>query len=284
MLKLLIVLSFVLTALSADCSVSTSEKMDCGYYGIDQSKCEARGCCWVPVSESSGNVPWCFYPSGHTACTNLNLKGTTPGFSASDFNTMKGYFYKNLNIDSKGGVVASPSTSNPDYYYNWMRDGSLSMRAFMDINDNDYNTIQGKMNEWIQWVLNVQSESDPHGIDVRVEPKFYLPNGGVYTGGWCRPQDDGPGLRATTMMQYAEVLFNNGQSSVVTQYLWTTGAYNGGAIKYDLDWVASNFIGYETCDLWEEVRNKEFFWNYYNTRKALVIGAKFASKMGDSSR
>lgn len=86
------------------------------------------------------------------------------------------------------------------------------------------------------------------------------------------------------MMQYADILFNNGRSDVVSEYLWTTGNYNGGTIKYDLDWVASNFIGFETCDLWEEVRSTEFFWNYFNARKAMLMGASLASKMGDSKR
>ena len=31
-------------------------------------------------------------------------------------------------------------------------------------------------------------------VDVRVEPKFEIPSGTPYEGGWCRPQTDGPGL------------------------------------------------------------------------------------------
>lgn len=27
-----------------------------GFYGINQSTCEARGCCWIP-----GDGPWCFF-------------------------------------------------------------------------------------------------------------------------------------------------------------------------------------------------------------------------------
>jgi len=43
------------------------------------------------------------------------------------------------------------------------------------------------MNDWVQWVIKTMLEPDPNGIDVRVEPKFNLPNGDVYSGGWCRP-------------------------------------------------------------------------------------------------
>lgn len=53
----------------------------------------------------------------------------------------------------------------------------------------DYNldAIKTNMQQYAQFVLHIQSEPDPHGIDVRTEPKFELPNGEIYQGGWCRP-------------------------------------------------------------------------------------------------
>ena len=47
--------------------------------------------------------------------------------------------------------------------------------------------------------IQVQHKEDPNGIDVRVEPKFTIPDGNPYTGGWCRPQTDGPALRAMAL-------------------------------------------------------------------------------------
>lgn len=40
----------------------------------------------------------------------------------------------------------------------------------------------------------------------------------------------------------------------VRELLWTgsSGSYNGGAIKYDLDWITQGW-NQNTCDLWEEV-------------------------------
>ena len=38
--------------------------------------------------------------------------------------------------------------------------------------------------------------------------------------------------------------------------------------KQNLDWVAQNYDS-ETCDLWEEVRSTNFFWNRYTMRKVL---------------
>jgi len=37
----------------------------------------------------------------------------------------------NIDIDSKGGIVAAPDYNTPggSYVYDWMRDGSLTMRT-----------------------------------------------------------------------------------------------------------------------------------------------------------
>jgi glucoamylase len=40
----------------------------------------------------------------------------------------------------------------------------------------------------------------------------------------------------------------------------------------------------ESCDLWEEIRSDDMFWNKYTMRRALRLGADFAQKMGDSAR
>jgi hypothetical protein len=46
----------------------------------------------------------------------------------------------------------------------------------------------------------------------------------------------------------------NGQA-YVREFLWTSDAsrYRGGAIKWDLDWVAVNYNAHG-CDLWEEIQ------------------------------
>nr|XP_058966459.1 integumentary mucin C.1-like [Pocillopora verrucosa] len=37
------------------------ERWECGWLGIDQQTCEARGCCWDP---SDPNKPWCYVKPG----------------------------------------------------------------------------------------------------------------------------------------------------------------------------------------------------------------------------
>ena len=205
-------------------------------------------------------------------------------FSDSEVDTMRTYYLANINIEGKGGVVAAPDYDTPggSYYFHWMRDAALSMRTLQETSSNftDYDSL---MQSYTQWVLTVQSEESPNGIDVRTEPKFNLPDGDVFTGGWCRPQNDGPGLRATTLMMYAETLIDYGRIEYVGTYLWTSDPEdkNGGAIKYDLDYIVDGWDS-STCDLWEEYTDADLFWNRYTMKKAMYLGADFAEHFSDS--
>ena len=86
-----------------------------------------------------------------------------------------------------------------------------------------------------------------------VEPKFEIPSGDPYTGGWCRPQTDGPALRAMAMSKWGMVLNNAGQSSVAKSEVWPL-------VSFDMEWVLANWES-EGCDLWEEVRSDNFYFN-----------------------
>ena len=137
------------------------------------------------------------------------------------------------------------------------------------------------MEAYAGWVLQAQNFEDPNGIDVRIEPKYYLPDGGVFDEGWCRPQNDGPGLRAISLIIFANNAGIN-NASVVKELLWTgdDDVHNGGAIKFDLDWVVAGWAS-STCDLWEELTSDDLFWNRVTMKKAMLEGAAFAAAMGD---
>ena len=49
MLKYLTLAIILSLALSQQCEVSESLRTDCGYMGINQQLCEAKGCCWKPT-------------------------------------------------------------------------------------------------------------------------------------------------------------------------------------------------------------------------------------------
>jgi len=45
---------------SDNCDIDEPFRSECGFYGSQQSDCEAGGCCWKPAGEGS-NTPWCFH-------------------------------------------------------------------------------------------------------------------------------------------------------------------------------------------------------------------------------
>ena len=55
------------TGFAQQCEVQDPLRVDCGYMGIDQSACVAKGCCWKPAfdfQEKENDTPWCYYPAG----------------------------------------------------------------------------------------------------------------------------------------------------------------------------------------------------------------------------
>ena len=276
--KLLLLFSislFISASFCEECVASEDERLDCGYMGIDESTCVSKGCCWTPTQ--AGGVPWCYKP-GHPKlnCPNFNVEVTDPGFTSSDVEKMKGYFKANINIQGKGGIAAANDHSTPggDYFFHWARDGALSMKSYMIFNDMKYDAIKTDMDAYVDWVLRAEDKFE-NGVDIRIEPRFYLPDGNLFTGGWCRPQTDAPGLRATTLSMYGMILLENGQEDYAKGKI-----YN--AIKHDLEWVMSSW-SQDSCDLWEEVRSSDFFWGRYTMRKGLLEAAKFMDKIGDSN-
>ena len=67
MKQLLIGTFFTGMALAQSCEMEDPLKIDCGFMGIDQTQCEAKGCCWKPTNQLGG-TPWCFYASGKNPC------------------------------------------------------------------------------------------------------------------------------------------------------------------------------------------------------------------------
>ncbi|KAF2242271.1 carbohydrate-binding module family 20 protein [Trematosphaeria pertusa] len=176
-----------------------------------------------------------------------------------------------------GLVLASPSTTNPDYFYIWTRDSALVFKTLVDrfIASGDTN-LQLEINDYISAQAKLQTVSNPSGVLSNGaglgEPKFN-PDGTAFTGDWGRPQRDGPALRATALIAYGRWLLSNGYSSAATNIVWPI-------VRNDLQYVAQywNQTGF---DLWEEVQGSSFFTTAAQHR-ALVEGSAFASAVGSS--
>ncbi|KAK7215692.1 hypothetical protein V2G26_003695 [Clonostachys chloroleuca] len=176
---------------------------------------------------------------------------------------------------SAGLVIASPSRSNPDYWYTWTRDSALTFKALVERFIAGDSSLQTVIDYYVSSQAKLQTVSNPSGSPDSGglgEPKFNV-DGTAFTGAWGRPQRDGPPLRATALTLYANWLIANGQQSKALSNVWPV-------IQKDLAYTVKywNQTGY---DLWEEVNGSSFF-TIAATHRALVEGAALATALGQA--
>ncbi|KJA21218.1 carbohydrate-binding module family 20 protein [Hypholoma sublateritium FD-334 SS-4] len=193
-----------------------------------------------------------------------------------------------------GLVIASPSTTNPDYLFTWTRDSALVFKTIIDqFTGGQDTTLRPLIDLYVTAQAALQQVSNPSGTVLTgglAEPKFNI-DGTAFTGPWGRPQRDGPALRATAFITYANWLVANTNETFVTTTLWPI-------IKLDLDYVmnlwnqttqvflistSALLTGvYDRFDLWEEVDSSSFFTTAAQHR-ALRQGSALATSIGQTS-
>ncbi|OGV39648.1 MAG: glucoamylase [Legionellales bacterium RIFCSPHIGHO2_12_FULL_42_9] len=203
------------------------------------------------------------------------FKSAPPVFNTEEIATLKQNFL--ANFTEKGAILASPSNVSPNYYYDWIRDSAIAMDLIADWYE-AYGQHEDKIRllNYVSWTQKIQQQTDPNpGQDIIGEPKFNL-DSTPYIGAWGRPQNDGPALRALTLIHFANVLLNNREVTYVHSHLYAGGLdpHTMGAIKVDLEYIAHHWRE-KNYDLWEEVYGHHFFTEMVQ-RKALLAGAKLA--------
>lgn len=198
-----------------------------------------------------------------------------PPFDNASIAQMAKYFVNNLNINGTGAVIAARGDcpalhgSPGAYHFHWMRDSALSMRALMEtaeLTGVDDSTVQHLVQNYMGWIENVTGGS--------AEPKWNLTTHKPFAHPWCRPQTDGPPLRASTLM------------AIHARYpaidTWKLASA-------DLDWIggpgSAVHFNSSSCDLWEESMDEpNLLWNRVAMRAALLAGASVAKAKGDATR
>lgn len=177
-----------------------------------------------------------------------------------------------------GMVVASPSRSNPDYYFDWVRDTALTYRALIDYYELKKDSqIKKMIFTWIDAEAYRQNQPTFTGLG---EPKYFI-DGSGYTGGWGRPQNDGPALRAIAMIKFARLLLAEGNQDYVLKKLYHGVLPADSVIKKDLEYTAHHWRE-PSFDLWEEEMGMHFY-TLLSQHTALQEGAKLARELGDGA-
>ncbi|KAK4184856.1 family 15 putative glycoside hydrolase [Podospora australis] len=179
-----------------------------------------------------------------------------------------------------GVVVASPSQSEPDYFYTWTRDAALVYKGLADALSANYTgQLNYEMQQFVISQAKQQAVGNPSGGLVNDgaglgEPKFMV-DLKEFRGEWGRPQRDGPPLRAIALIRYAKWLISNGYKTAALNNVWPV-------IKNDLTYTAQywNQTGF---DLWEEVPGSSFF-TIVSSHRALIEGAQLAATLGQPTR
>jgi hypothetical protein len=66
------------------------------------------------------------------------------GFTNAFYKKIYNNLVVNLDVDGSGAIVAArdPNTQSGSYFYSWMRDTSVFIKTFIEINENGYSKFK----------------------------------------------------------------------------------------------------------------------------------------------
>lgn len=128
----------------------------------------------------------------------LAQSGTVSSFIATESPIAKANLLANIGPNGSkvqgakaGVVIASPSTTNPDYLFTWTRDSSLVFKAIIDQYTQGVDTtLRSAIDNFVMAESIIQQVSNPSGTVTSGglgEPKFNIDES-AFTGAWGRPQ------------------------------------------------------------------------------------------------
>lgn len=215
-----------------------------------------------------------------------NLKNNIADDNLNNLTTV----YQDTGI-TEGTVLASPSQKNPDYFYDWIRDTAITMNTIVNVLSTqiseekskaetvsfDFSSVDvklfGTIFKYMNKTYEIQRTENLSGEPLKQslgEPKWNV-DGSAFMGSWGRPQNDGPALRATSMIHFLDSLHKYDYSlqdvySILEPTLLNTTSLVFSSEKdlfekivyYDLKFVVDNWQR-ESFDLWEELNGNHFF-------------------------
>ena len=235
--------------------------------------------------------------STQSSAQNQSLHLSQEPFSLNELNTIKQYLFNNIMTSDHvvikenegrvihsmpGAVLASPSNKaeffTQDYQFHWIRDAALTMNEvallYSTSSLDERKQLKPYLINYINFEQQIQQQTLSKGQSLG-EPKYNI-DGTLWQGQWARPQNDGPALRAITMMAIANLLVKEGDEKLVQEKI-------RDMITTDLDYVASKWQEFN-YDLWEEVGDQDHFFTKMVGRRALREGAEWVKQFADPGR
>lgn len=204
----------------------------------------------------------------------------------------------------RGSIVASPVLGSydpePDYFFHWFRDSAIIVDALRQLfEDTRDGQLPAHFSDFVHFSLALQELDGRHltgcaGWREAVAPEYrqYLrtnedlgavhgegvsgetrvnPDGTLDISKWPRPQNDGPAMRALTLLRWQSAAVLDGECAAAVESLLRTD------LRFTLrHWRESSF------DIWEEEKGL----HYYTLRVAagaLAAGADWFERRGERS-
>jgi glucoamylase len=189
---------------------------------------------------------------------------------------------------SAGAVIASPSRSHPDYFYQWIRDGAITLNSvtnfLSDIDAFQNKSLQLTIENYLNNSYHLQRIDNPSGhYDFKLrnlgEPKFEV-DSTPFLQHWGRPQNDGPPLRVIAVENFMKNMRIFDAPLIQTDTFGSLEEVYRKIIKLDLEYIC-RYWNEKNFDLWEEIDSFHFFTSLTQL-KALKIGLKLFSSFGDT--
>lgn len=207
-------------------------------------------------------------------------------------------------VPAKGSVLAAPPAvqqGDPDYTFHWLRDSALIMDAVRVLAETGalgdeaaelfdafvgFSLATSRLSgpAFLAQLRAIRRRSDPDflqyvrpddelvalvGDRLRGEVRFN-PDGTLDITRWGRPQNDGPALRALTLLRWMDGAPGRSTKAMAELLLG------------DLDYVAAHW--HEPCyDIWEEEKGLHYYTHLLQ-RTALARGAAWRDAAGDRPR
>jgi alpha-glucosidase/lysosomal alpha-glucosidase len=142
------------------CVVNPTERSDCGYHGINEDSCTAKGCCWKPET-AKVDIPWCFYK-----------RKQCDGYIASNFIETPTTLTAELNIANKECSLFSKSVERLKLFLHFETESRIHVKV-TDIDGKRWELPESiipypKIDHNLMYKTNIRNQSAYEGSSYKV--------------------------------------------------------------------------------------------------------------------